>query len=167
MTLLNSSCIAWEPKILIDKISDERNELRFQSKHRVLIGHLNIDSVRNKFEEWKMITANNLDIILISETKLDASFPSKQFLIDGHSPPYIMDLSNTGGGLICFIRETTFRFHTTAAIYRHLPPPRTDIYRCFFLFTAIYRCLPLSTGIYRRSLLFDDVYRHILLSLPI
>ena len=92
-------------KIITGKISDELNELRLKSKNRVIIGHLNINSVRNKFEEFKMLTANNLDIILISETKLDASFPSKQFLIDGYSPPYRMDRSNSGGGLICFIRE--------------------------------------------------------------
>ena len=124
-----------------------------------------------------MLTAINLDIVLISETKLDASFPSKQFFIDGYSPPYSMDWSTTGGGLICFIRETTFGFHTTAVIYRHLPPSSTDIYcylllftatyRCFPLFTAIYRSLPLSTVIYRRLPLFAYIYRHVLLSLPI
>ena len=52
-----------------------------------------------------MYATDNVDIILISETKLDASFPSKQFLIDGYSPPYRLDRSNKGGGLLLFVRE--------------------------------------------------------------
>ena len=52
--------------------------------NRIIIGHLNINSVRNRFDEFKMFATNNVNIILISGTKLDASFPSKQFLIDGY-----------------------------------------------------------------------------------
>ena len=46
-----------------------------------------------------------MDIILISETKLNASFPSKQFILDGYSLPYRLDRSNKGGGLLLFIKE--------------------------------------------------------------
>ena len=31
------------------------------------------------------------DILLITEIKLDNFFPSTQFLLDGFSPPYILD----------------------------------------------------------------------------
>ena len=30
----------------------------------------------------------NSIVLLISETKLDASFPSSQFILDGFTPPY-------------------------------------------------------------------------------
>ena len=52
--------------ITSDKIGEKLKELRLINKNRVIIGHLNINSVRNKFEELKMFTAGNLDILLIS-----------------------------------------------------------------------------------------------------
>ena len=32
--------------------------------------------------------ASNIDVIMISETKIDKSFPTSQFLIDASSSPY-------------------------------------------------------------------------------
>ena len=42
---------------------------------------------------------------MISETKLDDSFPSSQFLIKGFSVPYRFDRNSNGGGLFLYIRE--------------------------------------------------------------
>ena len=42
---------------------------------------------------------------MISETKLDDSFPSAQFLIKGFSAPYRLDRNSKGGGLFFYIRE--------------------------------------------------------------
>ena len=57
-------------------------EMKAQSSDKLILGHLNINSIRNKFEALKFIIGNNIDILLISETKLDDdSFPSAQFLI--------------------------------------------------------------------------------------
>ena len=53
------------------------NELRRQNIHRIIIGHININSLHYKFNDFDILSNKNLDIILISETKLDASFPSK------------------------------------------------------------------------------------------
>ena len=33
----------------------------------------------------------NVDIFMISETKIDYSFPINQFIIDGYSTPYRLD----------------------------------------------------------------------------
>ena len=38
----------------------------------------------------------NVDILLISETKLDISFPSNQFLLDDLRPPNRSDRSQNG-----------------------------------------------------------------------
>ena len=43
-----------------------------------------------------------IDILLISETKIDDSFPSKQFLLPGFSPPYRRDRNIHGGGIMFF-----------------------------------------------------------------
>ena len=58
-------------------------EMKAQSSDKLILGHLNINSIQNKFEALKFIIGNNIDILLISETKLDDSFPSAQFLIKG------------------------------------------------------------------------------------
>ena len=42
---------------------------------------------------------------MVSETKLDNSFPVSQFLIDGYSPPFRLDRDNNGGGIMLFVRE--------------------------------------------------------------
>ena len=49
--------------------------------------------------------SGNLDILLISETKLDDSFPSAQFLLDGFSKPYRLDRCTDGSGIFVYIRD--------------------------------------------------------------
>ena len=71
------------------------------------MGHLNINSIRNKFEALKYIIDNNTDLLLISETKLDDSFPIAQFQMKGFSVPYRYDRNGKGGGLLLYIRENT------------------------------------------------------------
>ena len=53
--------------------------------HINIIGHININSIRNKFYYLIAITKGNVDVLMISETKLDESFPSMQFNIDRYS----------------------------------------------------------------------------------
>ena len=47
----------------------------------------------------------NVDIMMISETKLDNTFPNGQFLIDGFKEPIRLDRNKNGGGILLFIRE--------------------------------------------------------------
>ena len=47
----------------------------------------------------------NIDVMLVSETKFDDSFPIGNFLIDGFSTPYRLDRDSNGGGLMWFVRE--------------------------------------------------------------
>ena len=42
---------------------------------------------------------------MLSETKLDSSFPEGQFLIPDYSAPYRIDRTCHGGGLMLFVRE--------------------------------------------------------------
>ena len=43
--------------------------------------------------------------MLISETKLDSSFPLNQFHIDGFTNPYRLGRNQIGGGIMLYIRE--------------------------------------------------------------
>ena len=60
----------------------EIQQRRVDNAKSIMVGHLNINSSRNKF-----ILAENIvkvfDLFLISESKLDSTFPMNQFHIFG------------------------------------------------------------------------------------
>ena len=78
---------------------------RIANINRLMIGHININSIRNKFEMLSNSIKGNLDILMISETKLDSTFPSNQFTIEGYAAPIRFDRNGRGGGIILYIRE--------------------------------------------------------------
>ena len=51
------------------------------------------------------VIGNNTDVLLISETKLDTSIRSSQFILDGFSPPYRLHRTHHEGGIMLFIWE--------------------------------------------------------------
>ena len=52
-----------------------------------------------------MLMTGMCDILVITETKLDNTFPVSQFHIDGFSMPYRLDRNRNGGGVIVYVRE--------------------------------------------------------------
>ena len=84
----------------------ELSELRRRSVNRVLIGNLNINSIRNKFDQLKDTVLKYIDILILTETKLDETFLTSQFLMDGFSKPYRFDRNKYGGGVTIYIRDT-------------------------------------------------------------
>ena len=48
--------------------------------------------------------SNNVDLLLISETKIDASFPNAQFYITGYTI-YRRDRNSNGGGLLLYVKD--------------------------------------------------------------
>ena len=66
---------------------------------------LNVNSLRNKFDCLDQQITGNVDVFMVSETKLDNSFPVGQFLIDGYIPSIRLDRGIHGGGLMLFVRE--------------------------------------------------------------
>ena len=67
------------------------NGLRKQNAHRLIISHLNVNSLRNKFVFLVMLVKGNIDVLMLSETKLDSSFPHAQSSIAGYSKPYRLE----------------------------------------------------------------------------
>ena len=64
-----------------------------------IIGHININSIRNKFEILKSMLSEVLDVLMITETKLDNSFPEQQFHIEGFNILFRLDRNRHGGRL--------------------------------------------------------------------
>ena len=76
-----------------------------QCTEKIIVGHLNINSIRNKFDVLSFIIDTNIDILLILETKLDHSFSLAQFRLKGFCIPYRLDRNSKEGGLFLYFCE--------------------------------------------------------------
>ena len=61
--------------------------------------------MRYKFDNLRDLVKSNIDFLTISETKLDNSFPLKQFCLPGYKSPYRLDISGNSGGLLVYVNE--------------------------------------------------------------
>ena len=69
------------PKTVIDIA--QAKQIRYLNINNAMIGHLNINSIRNKLNELKILSKDLMPTVLtISKTKVDDSFPNIQFLLD-------------------------------------------------------------------------------------
>ena len=59
--------------------------------NKVNVVHLNINSLRNKSEFLVEMVRGNFNILLMSENKLEESFPMKRFKINGFDTPFGLD----------------------------------------------------------------------------
>ena len=77
----------------IDKNSPEflLKQLRLNHPKNIIIGHLNINSIRKKFDLLKKMVAEEIDILMITEINLDDSFPASQFSLQGFCTPFRLD----------------------------------------------------------------------------
>ena len=71
---------------------------------KIIIGHLNINSIRHKIYLLQHMTEDNIDILVISETKIDNSFPENQFSMDLYNLAYRLERTQDGGGLLVYFR---------------------------------------------------------------
>ena len=65
----------------LDKDESCLKKLRAKHPKNILFGHLNINSLRNKFAYLEEIIKNMFYVSLVSPCKLDLSFPDTQFQI--------------------------------------------------------------------------------------
>ena len=56
--------------------SKRRNNPRLKTPNRLICAHSSMNPVRNKFELLSDITKSNIDILMISGTKLDSPIPN-------------------------------------------------------------------------------------------
>ena len=58
------------------------------------------------FENLGEIIKQNVDVLAVAETKIDASFPLFQFFLEGYHSPYRLDISLKSVGLLVFVKGT-------------------------------------------------------------
>ena len=79
-------------------------EVHKKKSNRPIVAQLNINSLKNKFDFLKEIVKDNVDILIISETKIDSSSLLTQFYMDSFTT-YRRDRNINGGGIILYIRD--------------------------------------------------------------
>ena len=68
-----------------------------KKKLKLNIAHLNVTTLRNKSDFLKEQIQDNIDILMISETKIDTSFPVGQLLMNNFSTSF---RNAHGGGML-------------------------------------------------------------------
>lgn len=86
-------------------MADDCALLKIKKLHptKLLIGHLNINSLSSKVLSLREIVKDHLDILLISESKLDQSFTDASIGLNGFKRPYRIDRNKNGGGLVLYV----------------------------------------------------------------
>ena len=70
--------------------NDSETALRFnRSKYskNIIFAYLNINSIRNKLDSVRAAIVNYVDVFIAAETKINKSFPTAQFAVDGFCKP--------------------------------------------------------------------------------
>ena len=75
------------------------------NSNKLIVAHININSIKNKFEFLSTHVKINIDVLMVSETKIDNCFPVGNFVINGFSTPYRLDNKSNGGGIMMYFRE--------------------------------------------------------------
>ena len=85
----------------------ELKHFRLNNLKNLILGqcHLNINSLRSKFETIKNIIDDAFDIFLISDTKIDNSFPNSQFSLISYRM-FRRDRNCFGGGLCLYDKDS-------------------------------------------------------------
>ena len=79
--------------------------VRLKNWNGPIIVELNINSVWNNFDFLCSEVSPNIDLLLVSETKLDDSFKTVQFSMISFYRPYGLDRCSNRGGLLLYITE--------------------------------------------------------------
>ena len=74
--------------------------LRLKNSNKAIICHININSLRNKFELLTEMVRDKVHLLMIFETKLNSSFANAQFYMS-----HKLDRNSKGGGIILYVRE--------------------------------------------------------------
>ena len=86
-------------------IKTKLKDIRITILNRIVISHINVTSIRNKFELLAEAVMGNVDILMVTETKIDESFRTSQFVIPGFTSPYHFGRTKDGGGILVYVKE--------------------------------------------------------------
>ena len=94
-----------DPTVSHSDVKKALKDIRISNMNKPIFGHLNINSLRDKFDLFSEQVKSSIYILMVSETKLDDSSPEAQFLIEGFYSSFRFDRNINGGGIILCVRE--------------------------------------------------------------
>ena len=108
----------------------------------MIFSYLNINSIRYKFENLCDIVGNNVDVLLIAETKFHSLFSNAQFLLPGFHEPLRLDVNHPSGGIFVYIKASfpskiLTKFYLPISIRNE--PFEINIRKEKWLFVSIYK----------------------------
>ena len=100
-----SSLILWQfNNFLITMTIYYQNAGVYKVKNKLIIANLNINSVPGKFEQLKHIIQDKVDVLVLTETKIDSGFSNQQLYIEGFFLPFWLDRNKHGEGIFVYIQ---------------------------------------------------------------
>ena len=88
-----------------ENFTDFLFNIRKHHSNKIIMAHININSLRNKFDMLTNSVSEYIDILMISETKLDDTFPHALYHLKDFSNPYRLDRNSHGGGILVYVRD--------------------------------------------------------------
>ena len=76
-------------------------EIKLKNPNNPSLAYINVNSIRNKHSDLFTFLDSNIDILTIAEPKLDCTFPTAQFNVEGYKEPFRKDRNKNGGRLVC------------------------------------------------------------------
>ena len=73
--------------------------------NKLIFGHLNVNSLKNKFDLLCEQIIESINIFMITKNKLNDSFPQGQFLIEGFHSSFRFDRNKTEGCILLYAGE--------------------------------------------------------------
>ena len=80
-------------------VFEHLRKIKLKNMNGITIAQININSLRNKFSFLCGAVRGNIDVLLVTETKLDTFFPNVQFHMHGYTTSYSLCRNANGEGL--------------------------------------------------------------------
>ena len=76
-----------------------------QNSENIIFSHLNINSIRNKFNHLQYILKSSVNILIVEDTKIVQPFSLAHFLIEGFLKSLRLDLLDRSSGLLVYVKS--------------------------------------------------------------
>ena len=88
-----------------ENFTDFLFNIRKHHSNKIIMAHININSLRNKFHMLTNSVSEYIDILMTSETTLNDTFPHTLHHLQGFSYPYRLDKDSHGSGILVYLRD--------------------------------------------------------------
>ena len=88
-----------------ENFTDFLFDIQKHHSNKIIMAHIKINSLRNKFDILTNSVSEIIYILMISETKLDGTFPHVLYHLKNFSNSYRLDRNSHGGGILVYVRD--------------------------------------------------------------